>query len=161
MTIQIQGRFVLTTSRPFREVIGAIDAAVGHPDVKAFLKELAAARTYAELEKVVQNALGPSGLMEFARYDFGVVLHKRDPNAPQTVRLVLGNPLIMTQLVRQAPDAGLYAPVTILIDERPDGVHLSYDRMASFLASSGNAEVLEAAKALDSRIEALLSAAAG
>jgi hypothetical protein len=42
------------------------------------------------------------------------------------------------------PDAGSYAPVTILIDERPDGVHLSYDRMGSLLAPYGNAEALTA-----------------
>ena len=57
-------------------------------------------------------------------------------------------------------DAGSYAPVTILIDERPDGVHLSYDRMASFLRSYGNEEALKVAEALDSKVEALLMAAA-
>jgi hypothetical protein len=36
-------------------------------------------------------------------------------------------------MVKFVPDAGSYAPVTILIDEREDGVHLSYDTMASFL----------------------------
>jgi hypothetical protein len=58
------------------------------------------------------------------------------------------------------PDAASYAPVTILIDERPDGVHLSYDRMASYLASYGSAEALKVARDLDSKIEALLTAAA-
>ena len=33
-------------------------------------------------------------------------------------------------------------PVTILIDERPDGVHLSYDRMASFLKPYGTYSAL-------------------
>jgi hypothetical protein len=50
--------------------------------------------------------------------------------------------------------------VTILIDERPDGVHLSYDRMASFHATYGNAEALKVARALDSKVEELLEAAA-
>ena len=61
---------------------------------------------------------------------------------------------------RRAPDAGSYAPVTILIDERSDGVHLSYDRMASFLAPYENAEALKVAKDLDAKVKALLSAAA-
>jgi hypothetical protein len=30
------------------------------------------------------------------------------------------------------PDAGSYAPVTVLVDERAEGVYLSYDRMTSF-----------------------------
>ena len=43
----------------------------------------------------------------------------------------------MSQMVQHVPDAGSYAPVTILIDQRPDGVYLSYDRMATFLAPYG------------------------
>ena len=41
---------------------------------------------------------------------------------------------------------GSYAPVTVLVDERADGVHLSYDRMASFLAPYGNRDALEVAE---------------
>jgi hypothetical protein len=39
-----------------------------------------------------------------------------------------------------------YAPVTVLVDERADGVHVSYDRMASFLAVYGNSETLAVAR---------------
>jgi hypothetical protein len=42
--------------------------------------------------------------------------------------------LIMKQMVRSTPDAGSYAEVTILIDERGGGTYLSYDTMASYLA---------------------------
>ena len=58
------------------------------------------------------------------------------------------------------PDAGSYAPVTVLVDERADGVHLSYDRMASFLAAYGNRDALRVAKDLDNKIETLLREAA-
>jgi len=58
------------------------------------------------------------------------------------------------------PDAGSYAPVTILIDERPDGVHLSYDRMESLLAPYENAAALNVARELDAKVEALLASAA-
>jgi uncharacterized protein (DUF302 family) len=67
----------------------------------------------------------------------------------------------MSRMVQHVPDAGSYAPVTILIDEREDGVHLSYDRMASLLASYKNREALEVARALDAKVEALLTAVAG
>jgi len=46
--------------------------------------------------------------------------------------------------------------VTVLIDERADGVHLSYDTMAGFLASYGSAEALKVARDLDSKVERLL-----
>jgi uncharacterized protein (DUF302 family) len=99
--------------------------------------------------------------MEFIRFDLGEVLRKdRGNKAPRSLRLVIGNPLIMKQMVERVPDAGSYAPVTILIDERTEAVHLSYDRMATFLASYGNIDCLKVAQELDAKVEALLAAAA-
>ena len=69
---------------------------------------------------------------------------------------MIGNPLIMKEMAKHVPDAGSYAPVTILVDERPDGVHLSYDKMASLLAPYGNPKALAVARDLDSKIESLL-----
>jgi hypothetical protein len=63
-------------------------------------------------------------------------------------------------MVKSVPDAGSYAPVTILIDERSDGVHLSYDTMASYLAPYGNPDALKVARDLDAKVEVLLAAAA-
>jgi hypothetical protein len=76
------------------------------------------------------------------------------------IRFVIGNPLIMKEMAKHVPDAGSYAPVTILIDERPDGIHLSYDRMASFLAAYQNAAALNVARELDAKVEALLASVA-
>jgi uncharacterized protein (DUF302 family) len=75
------------------------------------------------------------------------------------VRLVIGNPVIMKEMVKHVPDAASYAPVTVLIDERADGVHMSYDLMASFLAPYGNAEASAVARQLDQKVLALLTAA--
>jgi uncharacterized protein (DUF302 family) len=109
----------------------------------------------------VHNAIGPSDFMEFIRFDLGEILRKeRGKQAPRSLRLVIGNPLIMKQMVERVPDAGSYAPVTILIDERTDAVHLSYDRMASLLGSYGSGEALEVARELDAKVERLLSAVA-
>ena len=58
------------------------------------------------------------------------------------------------------PDAAAYAPVTVLVDERADGVHLSYDRMASLLAPYGNRDALSIARDLDAKVEELLRQAA-
>ena len=99
--------------------------------------------------------------MEFARFDHGGVIHKGKAGGhPQVFRLVIGNPLIMREMVRHVPDAGSYAPVTILVDERPDGVHISYDRMASLLARYENVKALKVAKDLDAKVEALVAVAA-
>lgn len=158
--IKVQ-RFSVTSSKKFPDVVAAFEKAVGHPDVNAFRKNVTAAKTHTELEEIVQEATGPSELMEFTRMDLGEVLHKRiGAEARQSLRFVVGNPVIMSQMVQHVPDAGSYAPVTILIDERQDGVYPSYDRMASFLAPYGSPEALKVAQDLDSKVEALLVAAA-
>jgi uncharacterized protein (DUF302 family) len=154
-------RFSLTSSKSFEDVVSAVDAGIGHPDIRVFLKNIAAAGTFAELEETVQQAVGHSDLMEFARFDLGEVLGKdHRSRAPRILRLVAGNPVTMKKMAEHVPDAGSYAPVTILIDERPDGVHLSYDRMASLLASYGSPDALKVARDLDSKVEALLTSAA-
>ena len=159
-TIQIAvQRFSVVSRNPFESVVAKLGAAVGHPDMNVFTKNVTAARTYAEMEQVIHKAIGPSGLMEFARFNIGEILRKESgADTPRILRLVIGNPLIMKQMAVHVPDAGSYAPVTILIDERSDGVHLSYDRMASYLAPYGSAEALKVAQSLDSKIEALLMA---
>jgi hypothetical protein len=67
----------------------------------------------------------------------------------------------MKEMAKHVPDAASYAPVTVLIDERADGVHLSYDTMVGFLSSYGNLHALKIAQELDSKIERLLRETAG
>ena len=62
----------------------------------------------------------------------------------------------MKEMVKHVPDAGFYAPVTILVDERPDGVHVSYDKMESYLLTDGSREALTVARDLDAKIRTLL-----
>ncbi len=94
--------------------------------------------------------------------DHGAVIRKAtDRDNPRMVRLILGNPLIMQQMARNVPDAGSYAPVRVLVDERSDGVHISCDRMASLLAPYRNSDSLAVARDLDKKVETLLSEAAG
>jgi uncharacterized protein (DUF302 family) len=128
----------------------------------AFAKRTVAARTFPEFESIVREGLGKTGLMLFMELDHGAVIRKAtDRDKPRIARLILGNPLIMLQMARHVPDAGSYAPVTVLVDERSDGVHISYDRMASLLAPYRNSEALTVARDLDKKVESLLSEAAG
>jgi uncharacterized protein (DUF302 family) len=95
--------------------------------------------------------------MLFLELDHGAVLRKETGlTTPKMVRLVIGNPLVMKEIAKLVPEVGSYAPVTVLVDERADGVHLSYDRMASLLAPYGNIDAIAVARDLDSKIENLL-----
>ena len=154
-------RFSVVSSKPFEDVVVAIESAVGHPDMHEFAMRNAPAVSFDELKQFIEASLGPSGFMEFTRFNIGAVLRKENGAAtPKILRLVIGNPLVMKEMARHVPDAGSYAPVTILIDERTDGVHLSYDRMASLLAPYGSPQALEVARKLDSKVENLLATAA-
>ena len=154
-------RYSLTSSRSFDEVLAAINDAVGHPEMAEFWSSTQQARTVGELENSIQKALGRTGLMSFVQFDHGAIVRKATGrDKPRMVRLVIGNPLIMQEMAKHVPDAGSYAPVTVLVDERADGVHLSYDRMASFLAAYENRDALRVAEDLDNKIETLLREAA-
>jgi uncharacterized protein (DUF302 family) len=157
--VQVQ-RVSVVSTQPFDQVVARIDDQIGHPDLAAFRKSFAAAHNQAEMEKVVEPVTRPKGIMEFTRFDLGEVLRKENgATTPRVLRIVAGNPLIMKEMVKHVPDAGSYAPVTILIAEHPDGVHVSYDRMASYLAPYGSSEARKVARDLDAKIEAILTAA--
>ena len=154
-------RFSLVSSKPFDQVVAALDASIGHPDMAEFRRSTQEASSFADLKRAVEKGLSEVGLMLFMQLDHGAVVRKETGrDTPRIVRFVIGNPLIMKEMAKHVPDAGSYAPVTVLVDERADGVHLSYDRMVSFLRPYGNAEALKVAKDLDAKVEALLASAA-
>jgi hypothetical protein len=161
-TIEIQlRRFSIVSARPFHEVVNRVTATIGRPDLNAFHKEIAAARTAGEMEEVVHAATGPSGLMEYIRFDAGdVVRQEHGGQSPRILRLVVGNRLTLREMLKTVPDVASYAPLSILIDERTDGVHLSYDSIASLVAPYGSEAALRVARNLDAKIESLLAAAA-
>jgi len=155
-------RFSLTSSKPFDAVVAMFRSAVGQPDIVEFFRATRATSDFRELERIVSRGLGRTGLMLFAEFDLGDILRRESGrDAPKILRFVVGNPLIMKEMVMHVPDAGSYAPVTVLIDERPDGVHLAYDQMESCLQRYGNAEALAVARDLDAKVTTLLRECAG
>ena len=154
-------RFTVTSSKTFDVVVAAIKASIGHPNMADFWQVMQRATTATELEAAIQPTLGKTGLMQFVEFDHGMVIRKgTEQHTSKMIRLVVGNPLIMKEMAKRVPDAGSYAPVTILVDERVGGVHMSYDRMASLLAPYGNPDALSVARDLDTKVERLLQEAA-
>ncbi|TRC78962.1 DUF302 domain-containing protein [Mesorhizobium sp. WSM4307] len=150
-------RFSLKCSKPFDSVVAALKSAVGQPDIVEFFKATRAANSFSDLERVVQSGLGRTGLMLFAEFDLGAILRRETgTETPKSMRFLVGNPLIMKEMVKHVSDAGSYAPVTVLVDERPDGVHVSYDKMESCLLPYGSLEALAVARNLDAKITTLL-----
>jgi uncharacterized protein (DUF302 family) len=154
-------RLSIVSNQSFDIVVGKVAAAIGKADLQKLANAGLDATSYEAYARLVRSMVGPSDLMEFLRLDIGAILRKASGlAAPRSWRFIVGNPVIMQQMASHVPDAASYAPVTILVDERPDGVHLSYDRMVSFLAPYGDQEALRVADSLDKKVEALLTAAA-
>jgi uncharacterized protein (DUF302 family) len=125
-------RFGLTSSKPFDQVVAALDAAIGHPDMAEFARLSKEAHSFVELKSAVEKGLSQAGLILFMQLDHGAVLRKETGrDTPRMIRFIIGNPLFMKEMAKYVPDAGSYAPVRVLVDERVDGVHLSYDKMES------------------------------
>ena len=155
-------RFSLTSFKPFDQVVPAVNAGIGQPDMAEFRRSTHEARSFAELKSAVEKGLSKTGLMLFMQLDQGAVVRKETgQDTPRIIRSLIGNPLIMKEMAKHVPDAGSYGPITVLVDERADGVHLSYDRMASLPAPYKNRDALEVARDLDSKVEDLLRNAAG
>jgi uncharacterized protein (DUF302 family) len=153
-------RVTFVSKRSFEEVLGLLDKGIGRPNLAELNRRMNEAPTLEDYASVIHSAVGSADLMEFMRLDLGSAL-RRDPAvaAYKIVRIIAGNPLIMKQMTAHVPDAGSYAPVTILVYERADGVHVSYDTMASYLATSDNEKALQVAKDLDAKVIRLLTEA--
>lgn len=159
MTVAVE-RVTFTTGRAFDDVVESLYRGIGQPDLAALMPRLRAARTFDEYTAMVQDAVGSSGLMRFLHLDQGDALAK-NPATPglRLVRIVAGNPVTMSKMARYVPDAGSYAPVTILVYEGSDGVHVCYDTAVSVLRPYGDDRALEVAEELDGDVLALLRAA--
>jgi uncharacterized protein (DUF302 family) len=154
-------RFTVVSSKPFAEVVESLTSPIGQPDLQAFEETLRFADCLEDLVDVAHAVVGPSGLMEFGRFDVGELLRKvRGYGGARLLRILVGNPLVMKDLAKAVPDAAAYAPVSILVDERPDGVHISYDSLASLLASYGSERAITLAEELDKTVEILMTTAA-
>jgi uncharacterized protein (DUF302 family) len=146
----------VTSSRSFDDVLSALHAAIGHPNIHTLASE-AEAGSAGEMKATIEKGLGSSGFMEFYRFDPFKFVAKETDSASRLQRFVIGNPLVMKEMVKHVPDAASYAPVSILIAEEAGSVRLSYDTMASLIAPYGSAEASEVARALDTKVEALIA----
>ena len=154
-------RHVFTTDRPFPAVLAGLFGGISQPDIGQVFKTLAASTDYAEFASVVRQAQGSAGLMRFLQLDLDPVL-TLDPQAPdwsgrRLVRVIAGNPVTMGQLTRHVPDAGSSAPVTVLIEELPDGgTRVAYDTVASAIGPYQDPAAAEVAQRLDTEVLDLL-----
>ena len=159
-------RHVFDTERPFSSVLDGIFGGISQPDIGLLFSKLAASTSYEQFSSLVRQAQGSAGLMRFLQLDLDAAL-TLDPQARhqagrRLVRLIAGNPVTMGQMTRHVPDAGSYAPVTILIQQMPDGgTRVAYDTVTSAIAPYRDAAASDVAQRLDTEVLDLLRQVTG
>jgi hypothetical protein len=159
-------RHILDSERPFASVLDGIFGGISQPDIGLLFSKLAATTSYQEFSSLVAQAQGRAGLMVFLDLELDQAL-TIDPQAPgwagrRLVRLIAGNPVTMGEMTRHVADAGSYAPVTILIQELPEGgTRVAYDTVTSAIAPYHDAAATTVAQRLDSEVLALLRQVTG
>ena len=119
-------------------------------------------RTAEDYEQLIQSQVGESDFMLFFEIDHGDWLPVFGIQR-KVVRLILGNPLIAITMMRHDLTAGLFAPVEMLVveNESGDGSIVIYDLPSSLMRIENNPAMLEAAHALDSKLQTLVSRVTG
>jgi len=159
-------RHIIESERPFASVLDGIFGGISRPDIGSLFRDLEASTSYEQFSSLVRQAQGSAGLMRFWQLDLDVAL-TADPQARhragrRLVRLIAGNPVTMGEMTRHVADAGSYAPVTILIQELPDGrSRVAYDSVASEIAPYHDAAASEVAQRLDAEVLTLLREVTG
>lgn len=139
---------------------------ISRPDIRSLFSDLEASTSYEQFSSLVRQAQGSAGLMQFWQLNLDVVL-TLDPRARhqarhRLVRLIAGNPVTMGEMIRHIADAGSYAPVTILIQELPDGgSRIAYDSVASAITPYHDAAASKVARRLDAEELTLLREVTG
>jgi hypothetical protein len=150
-------RHVFDSEQPFASVLDGIFGGISQPGIGQLFSKLAASSSYEQVSTLVRQAQGSVGLMRFLQLDLDSAL-TLDPQAPdwtgrRLVRLIAGNPVTLGQMTRHVADAGSYSPVTILIQEMPDGgTRVAYDTVASAIAPYHDAAASEVAQRLDTEV---------
>jgi len=91
-------RFTLISSKQFDEVVAALNAGIGHPDMADFGRSTREARSFVELKNAVEKGLSKAGLMLFMQLDHGAILRKETGHdTPRMIRFIIGNLLIMKE----------------------------------------------------------------
>jgi hypothetical protein len=155
-------RHVIIGDRPFHDVMDAIYTGISRPDIEGLFGQLAASTSYEQFSSLVAQAQGSAGLMRFLELKLDAAL-ARDPQAEnkgRLIRLIAGNPVTMGEMTRTLPDAGSYAPVTILIQELPGArTRIAYDSVVSAIEGYSDPAALKVAERLDDEVLTLLRSA--
>jgi hypothetical protein len=151
--------------RTFEDVLATLRKLVPRsmplPDYPAAMQKAGGLNREA-FEKVAISQVGESGFTLFQELDHGTWLPLFGIRR-KAVRWILGNPLLALTMLRYDLEAGLFAPVELLLvdHQRGTGSTVIYDVPSSLMVVRENQPLLEAAMVLDGKLRDLVSHATG
>lgn len=153
-------RILYRSELNFDQVMSNLRAHVGETTFENIVQLSSMPGPLEAFEEKVQQYVGDSGFMLFAEMNHGCWIEKFGIQR-RLVRWIFGNPLIAITMIRHDCSAGLFVPVELLLAEADDGAGciVTYVVPSSLIAVGDNPELLAAAMALDSKVEALVASA--
>lgn len=142
------------SAKSYDELRAALLADIGEQPVP--INDIATATgDWKSYQERVESHVGPSGFMLFGTVDHGAWINKAGIDR-KALRVILGNPLLAITMLRHDVEAGLFAPVELLLLEEDDGhSSLTYVKPSSLMVVEPNPELLSAAQGLDAKLAAL------
>jgi uncharacterized protein (DUF302 family) len=153
-------RLRFDSNKSFDEVLSSLLADVG--DQPLPINEVTDnSESWDSYKKEIESHVGPGGFILLARIDHGAWIKKVGIRR-KVLRLIIGNPTIAITMLRHDLTAGLFAPVELILVEEHDGhCSLTYLRPSSLMVVEKNDALLDAAKQLDSKLQALATKVTG
>ena len=147
-------RLRFDSNKGFDQVVSSLLADVG--DKPIMINEIAAkSDSWDSFKEEIESHIGPSDFSLFGIIDHGAWIKKVGIHR-KAVRFIIGNPMIAITMLRHDLTAGLFAPVELVVIEQDAGrSSLIYVRPSSLMVVEKNEALLDAAKQLDSKLQAL------
>jgi hypothetical protein len=149
------------SDRSYEELVAEIDAQLGDAEYGKLNDAVQSAATLEEWQTAVLDLAGPSQFLRVFTLEHGAWsrFYGQDIKAK---KYVFGSPLIFETMFRYDVSAGQQAPGSFYVYEGADGrARVTYDLPSTVFGYTGNAEVTEAARALDARLINLMEKITG
>jgi len=118
---------------------------------------LVANASWEHIVQVIEESLGTSGFALFSKTDHGLLLSLRGKTSRAT-QYTIGNPLLAVQMTCHQPEAGLYAPLRLVVYEDEEGrTFVAYDSFISLLMQYQREDITRVAQLIEHKLEALVA----
>ena len=156
-------RVRVESARSFEKILLNLQKVVGKTTIpQGNTQEPGEVPTREQFEQAIQQEVGESDFTLFFAMDYGHWLPLFGIQR-KVMRWIVGNPLIAITMIRHDITASLFAPVELLLvgNESGEGSTMIYDLPSSLMVIEPNPALLAAARALDHKLEMLVSRVTG